>query len=193
MNKHWLDRSPGWILPYEEAFLEGLARTMREDAKILNIGAAVGTSTSAILRGVYNLQSVEVVSIDIEDAVEERSTLLQQGLLDESRFKQIVIDSNEFGVNQLIELDMVFIDGSHKYTPILKDLRNFALWLKPGGLLVVHDYQDPRQPDVTRAVDRWVAYKKNADWLKIGQVIYTVAYMRPGGDMNWTQGRLDDE
>ena len=37
-------------------------------------------------------------------------------------------------------LDFVYIDGNHQYEFVLRDLQDFALKLKPGGLLFGHDF-----------------------------------------------------
>ncbi len=51
-------------------------------------------------------------------------------------------------------LDFVFLDASHQYEQVLRDL---ALWypkLKPGGVFAGHDYQ-PEWPGVFRAVNEF--------------------------------------
>ena len=47
--------------------------------------------------------------------------------------------------------DMVFIDGCHHYTYVKKDTENSMMVLKPGGLLVWHDYGMIRH--VSKVVD----------------------------------------
>jgi hypothetical protein len=36
-------------------------------------------------------------------------------------------------------LDFLFIDGDHRYESVLRDYREWAWWLKPGGILAMHD------------------------------------------------------
>lgn len=194
-NSHWLDKSPGWILPYEEAFIESLARTIRVGAKVINIGGAVGTSSAAIMRGLFHLIQYQLVSIDIEDCPDERETLRRQGMLDKKHFRQVIMDSVMFAgtLPKDFKLDMVFVDGSHEYKHVLEDIKVYSKRLKKGGLLVLHDYLDPKQEQVTQAIDKWRSYKANQDWIWIGQVLYTLALMKPGGNMDWADGRLDNE
>lgn len=52
-----------------------------------------------------------------------------------------------------ISYDLAFIDGAHDYDSVLDDARRCKGLLKPGGLLVFHDYRRPRDPGVTAAVD----------------------------------------
>ena len=186
----WFDNTPGWILLYEEAFLEALARTLPENSAIVNIGSAVGTSSSAILRGVQHLDNAILYSVDIEDCPKEVETLKEQGLYDETRFMQVQMDSVEFSKKCQNELDMVFVDGSHNYKGTLADLETYAPLLKPGGLMVCHDYADPRQKEVTKAVDEW---NQHWGWFFVGRVLYTLAYKKYGGGSEWHKGRLSYE
>ncbi len=70
-------------------------------------------------------------------------------------------------------LDFVYIDGSHHYKVVKKDITNYIKKVKIGGLIAGHDYH---QPDVKRAVndsldkvkkgqcqDRWNR-KRTMDW-----------------------------
>lgn len=193
MIKKWYELTPGWIILYEEAFLQSLASTLPENCRIINIGGAVGTSTAAILRGVSHLENAFVLSIDITRCPEELNTLIDQDLpFVEPRFKQAVGDSLDIAdkIKENIEPDLVFVDGEHSYEGVYLDLVAYSEMLKSGGLLVCHDYEDPRQEGVTTAINEW---RKKNDWLVIGRVLYTIAFMKPGGDPAWTNGRIKYE
>jgi predicted O-methyltransferase YrrM len=193
--KKWYDLTPGWIILYEEAFLQSLASTLPESSIIINVGGAVGTSTAAILRGVSHLEMAYVLSIDIKDCPEEIETLKKQGLpFNEPYFKQSV--GNSLDIADRIKRDLirgnrgpnlVFVDGTHDYEGAYLDLVAYSELLIPGGLLVCHDYEDKRQEGVTAAINEW---RKENDWLVIGRVLYTIAFMKPGGDPGWTNGRV---
>ena len=194
-ENHWYDNTPGWILLYEEAFLEALARTLPENSKIINIGSAVGTSSSAIMRGVQHLDNVTVISIDVEDCPQELDMLKARHLYDENRFFQVQADSVMAAKEIDYELDMVFVDGSHSYKGTLADLEAYAPLLKPGGLMVCHDYMDPRQPECSKAILDWIDWVEQEDgnWFCVGTVIYTAAFKKPGAGSAWHKGRLDYE
>ena len=49
--------------------------------------------------------------------------------------------------------DFAFIDGCHFYDYVKVDTRNCVSHMKPGGLVVWHDYG--MIEDVSRAVDEW--------------------------------------
>lgn len=57
-----------------------------------------------------------------------------------------------------IPLDMAYIDGAHDYMAVRDDLRAWKQHVKPGGVLVAHDYGF--YPGVTRAVDEELAGAK---------------------------------
>jgi predicted O-methyltransferase YrrM len=77
-------------------------------------------------------------------------------------------------------LDFAFVDGDHRYETVRKDIRTWVEKVRPGGLLVGHDYVDPlptkyaasRYPQgVKRAVNEWVIerdlvlYRHAGSWL----------------------------
>ncbi len=54
------------------------------------------------------------------------------------------------------KVDMVFIDGDHRYVTVLRDIKKAYELLKDGGLICGHDYGHPTWPGVKRAVDEIV-------------------------------------
>lgn len=50
------------------------------------------------------------------------------------------------------QVDMVFIDGDHRYETVVKDIKKAYELLKPRGLICGHDYNHPEWPGVHRAV-----------------------------------------
>jgi len=51
------------------------------------------------------------------------------------------------------QVDMVFIDGDHRYETVIKDIKKAFELLKDGGLICGHDYGHPAWPGVKKAVD----------------------------------------
>lgn len=51
--------------------------------------------------------------------------------------------------------DVILVDADHAYASALEDLRASAGWLMPGGLLFVHDCDDPGHPGVSSAVEQF--------------------------------------
>jgi len=54
------------------------------------------------------------------------------------------------------KIDMVFIDGDHRYATVVRDIKKAYELLKDGGLICGHDYGHPSWPGVKRAVDELV-------------------------------------
>jgi hypothetical protein len=59
--------------------------------------------------------------------------------------------SSPAAAEQVPDVDMVFLDGDHRYKAVVADIE---AWLpKTRKLLCGHDYGHPRYPGVARAVD----------------------------------------
>jgi predicted O-methyltransferase YrrM len=70
----------------------------------------------------------------------------------ESRIRQILGDSARLDWQALDPpFDLIFVDGCHYYDYVRKDTENALRCLRPGGVIVWHDYGDFK--DVSRAVD----------------------------------------
>jgi len=57
-------------------------------------------------------------------------------------------------------VDMVFIDGDHRYEQVRNDILLAKRILKPGGLLCGHDYGHPLWPGVRQAVNEIIGPSK---------------------------------
>ena len=49
-------------------------------------------------------------------------------------------------------MDFVFVDGSHAYEYVLKDSESALKMIKPGGVILFHDY-NTSWPGVTKALN----------------------------------------
>lgn len=54
------------------------------------------------------------------------------------------------------KVDMVFIDGDHRYDTVVKDIKKAYELLRPNGLICGHDYNHDGWPGVKTAVDQYV-------------------------------------
>lgn len=63
--------------------------------------------------------------------------------------------------------DMIFIDGSHKYEDVVRDIKNAVPMLKEGGLLCGHDFNEAAHPGVVQAVKELVPGFRLADGTSI--------------------------
>jgi predicted O-methyltransferase YrrM len=50
-------------------------------------------------------------------------------------------------------INLLFLDAAHDYESVRDDLAAWWPLIKPGGMMVIHDYGQPNFPGVQRAVD----------------------------------------
>lgn len=66
--------------------------------------------------------------------------------------------------------DLVFIDASHDYADVERDILSWSPLIRKGGLLTGHDYGFRRTPDIKKAVDKLLGevsvIKKATVWVK---------------------------
>jgi len=53
--------------------------------------------------------------------------------------------------------DLIFVDGSHEYKDVKKDLNNYCKMLSDDGILLAHDIHSPEYPGVNKA---WNEFKR---------------------------------
>ena len=69
-------------------------------------------------------------------------------------FKNFSNDKNLLEETKDLEIDILFIDGCHKYQSVIDDFNNFKNKVKPGGFIIFDDYMDKYDsPEVKKAVD----------------------------------------
>jgi predicted O-methyltransferase YrrM len=78
-----------------------------------------------------------------------------QGTPEAARVTQLLGDSTRFDYSPFAgEMDFIFIDACHEYEYVRKDTQSAMLMLRPGGMIVWHDYE-AGWPGVVRAVDEF--------------------------------------
>jgi predicted O-methyltransferase YrrM len=86
----------------------------------------------------------------------------------ESRITQLYGDSKAFddGPHRR-QYDVIFVDGSHALSYIYNDTEKALRMVKPGGVILWHDYAGPhRSPDVHRALNEMAARLNNLRHIK---------------------------
>ena len=94
---------------------------------------------------------------DMEYAVREssHSSFVYTGTDVEPKVEQLFGDSKTIDVSPWVgQCDLVFIDGSHAYSYVMSDSEKALQLVRPGGLVLWHDYAGPgHSPGVYRAVN----------------------------------------
>jgi len=155
-----------------------------EPKVVIEIGCNTGRTAKNILTALPMIE--KYIAIDVPP--DHKPTLLCQysevpanaghHAAEDPRFFLLVREggSQELGPQDLEPCDAVFIDGDHSEHAVTHDSNLARVLVRPGGVIVWHDYHNPGV-EVTQAVDKL----KNEGW-KIDHVPNTwIAYMRIGG------------
>ncbi len=137
----------GWLRPAEGKVLTKLASGKR----VLEIGTYCGLATVCLARSAESVVTVDY--FDGRGTPDPRDTLpIFRAAIERHGVKDKVTwlypDDELEG-----KFDLAFIDASHRYEDVKADIEKCRAVLVDGGVLAFHDYRDPAQPGVTRAVD----------------------------------------
>lgn len=145
---------PGWMDPLE---LVWLAKQAQKYYVIVEIGSYLGRSTRALADNTPG----HVIAIDDwkgpRDVNCDRENLLDKFLFNmqtaRHKLQYLQMDYSEYESTPClkeINPDMVFVDGSHEYVDVKRDIEFWKEELMVEGLLCGHDYFN--FPGVNRAV-----------------------------------------
>ncbi len=151
-----IESIPGYIEPDQYQLLYDLATALDDGATILEIGSFKGRSTASLAlaclgtkKSVWSIdpftrQPTDEYSDDIwEYSLEVWSDNMKRvGVAD--IVHPVVGLSSDIAPSWDKELDMLFVDGAHYYDDVLADINNyFVPWLKPNGVIAIHDVAQP--------------------------------------------------
>ena len=173
-DNEWIRKSStigGWIFEGEHEVLWDLA-TREGRGDILEIGSWMGKST-CILAGackerlpqtrVYCVDPFDLSGAPAQEAYHRRLVADASGtfyqFLENARrhdFESHVVPIGARSEQALpglgLRLRMIFVDGAHDFDSVDRDVRLSLPMLEEGGVLVLHDCDDPHWPDVERYV-----------------------------------------
>ncbi len=145
----------GWMFPEELAWLSEQAA---KSSSVAEIGCWKGRSTFALLTAcagtVYAIDHFQGSDGEPEHAEALDGSVAEEFLRNCGDFRNLrMIVRDSLSASRLFgagELDMVFIDASHRYEDVLADIR---AWLpKTRRIIAGHDYAPREWPGVVRAV-----------------------------------------
>jgi predicted O-methyltransferase YrrM len=149
-----VDDVEGWMSPGQASTLFDAARRCPSDGTIVEIGSFRGRSTIVLAAAAG--PGVRVVAID-PHAGNDRGPQEIDGFVDEAEDDHAVFLDNlrRAGVEDRVEhlrmysdaalsavdgsVDVVYIDGAHRYGPALSDIVKWGARVRPGGTLLIHD------------------------------------------------------
>jgi predicted O-methyltransferase YrrM len=149
-----LDGVEGWFSPDQVARVAALAAAAPAGGRIVEIGSFRGRSTIALARSAA--PDVEIVAIDphagndrgpqeiegfeseaAEDSEVFRANLERAGVAERVRHVRKFSDEAHGDIEGGI--DVLHIDGAHRFKPAREDIRAWGDRVKPGGSMVIHD------------------------------------------------------
>jgi predicted O-methyltransferase YrrM len=144
----------GWLTPEQARRLYAAAATCPAGGTIVEIGSFQGRSTIALASGAAD--GVAVVAIDPHagtdrgpgeihghereasaDRARFDANLAAAGVTGKVRHVAVFSDAAHSCVSGTV--DVLFIDGAHRYAPARADLRDWGARVGDGGTLLVHD------------------------------------------------------
>ena len=144
----------GWLSPAQATRLWERASGVPEGGRVVEIGSYHGRS--AIVMAMAAGPGVEMVAIDphagndrgpeqIEGTAEEgeadnaafRANLARAGVAD--RVRHVRLPSQAALAELSGDVDLLYVDGAHRYTPARDDIARWGERVRPGGWLLIHD------------------------------------------------------
>jgi len=161
----------GWLSVQEGIFLYKLARKLSDDANIVEIGSWKGKSTIWLASAFSNKENAKVYAVDSHAGSPER----ERGYEKINTFPQFQENIKSAGLDNKViplrktsaaaaekfngKIDLLFIDGSHIYEAVKKDLELWIPKMKASGWLVMHDATVLLGP--WKAAKRYVLFSGN--------------------------------
>ena len=144
----------GWLTIEQAARLHRAGRSCAPGGQVVEIGSFRGRSTVVLASSVAG--DVEIVAIDphagndrgpqeIEGFADEaatdnrvfRANLAAAGVADRVRHIRSFSDRAHDCVDGAV--DVLFIDGAHRYVPARNDICDWGRRVRPGGRMLIHD------------------------------------------------------
>ena len=149
-----LDGVEGWFSPDQVERVAARAREVPAGGRVVEIGSFRGRSMVAI--GLSAPEGVEIYAID-PHAGNDRGPQEIEGFEDEAAVdSKVFLDNLErAGVRERVtyvrkfshdahgdvpgDIDLLHIDGAHRFRPASDDIRAWGARVKPGGTMLIHD------------------------------------------------------
>ena len=173
-----LDGIEGWLSDDQARRLWEAAHTLEPPARIVEIGSFRGRSTIVLAQAAAD--GVDVVAIDphagSDRGPQEIETDAATGDSDHERFianleragvRARVRHVREFSQDALPavegEIDLLYVDGAHRYGPARDDIVAWGARVRPGGTMLIHDSFS--SVGVTAAILRHLVWSRDFNYV----------------------------
>ena len=155
----------GLSTPTARSLMFHMVRAMRPEL-VIEIGTFHGAMTEVVARALWENGGGNIVTIDPfgNDRVPDLLTAWPAALgrhVSYANFTSMDLYIDFENIRR--RFDLGFIDGNHNYEFAYYDLISLAKWIRPGGILIVDDYN---QPSVFWAVKHFL--QLYPDWRELG-------------------------
>jgi predicted O-methyltransferase YrrM len=164
--------------------LAELASIVPDRGVIVEIGSCQGRSAAYMAAALRPKSKVLIYCVDLwmlgVDRTPERHHSVggylrfKGNLFSLGLFKHIVpimCESTKLAKVWTLPIDLLFIDGGHKYEEVKADYESWAKFVKPGGVIAFHDYTT-WQP-IKKMVDSKLNLKKDWEFLSLDNRIWS--------------------
>jgi predicted O-methyltransferase YrrM len=187
-----LDGVEGWLSDAQAGRLHEAAAALTPPARIVEIGSFRGRSTIVLARAAP--EGAEVIAIDphagTDRGPQEIETDAATGEADHERFianldragvRERVRHVRAFSQDALAEvegqIDLLYVDGAHRYGPARDDIARWGARVTPGGTMLIHDSFS--SIGVTAAILRHLVPSR--DFAYVGRTASLAEYRRTEG------------
>lgn len=191
----------GWLTDDQARALFEAASDVRPHGRIVEIGSFRGRSTIVLATAAGD--DVEIVAIDphagndrgpqeisgYEVEAEDDHEAFNRNLAAAGvagRVRHVRAFSNEAHATVDGAVDLLWVDGAHRYGPALEDLRHWGDRVVPGGRMLIHDSFS--SVGVTLAILRHLAFSER--WRYDGRVGSLAAYTKMDAGRGSTRRQL---
>ena len=184
----------GWLTDDQARVLGDAAATVTSPGRIVEIGSFRGRSTIVLAKAAP--EGVEVIAIDphagTDRGPQEIETTSATGDADHERFLE---NLERAGVRERVrhvrefshdahaavegEIDVLYVDGAHRYGPARDDIVTWGARVKPGGQMLIHDSFS--SVGVTGAILRHLALSREFAYVGRSRSLAEYVRMRPQG------------
>lgn len=188
---HKWESIDGWLNKVEGERLIELAETSIPGKIIVEIGSWKGKSTVCLAMGskqgprnrVYTVDPHQGTATHKAFKVEDSRKELEDNLI---KFRVADIVTPVCGYSHAVAQDwaiteieplfvsLLFIDGSHEYEDVKRDLLDWLPFLVKGGVVALHDHNPENHPGVVKAVSETLTSDKFGNFALHGTVYSAV-------------------